>query len=414
MSKRHDDSVPTGRLRRLGRLVKMAPQAGLAWIGAADSDRMAQVVTDTLGKLKGGSMKVGQVLAQVADDLPPQLRLQLGALYGEVPALPIDEVHAVLQAEIGGVERFAWFSDTPLAAASLGQVHAARLTDGTEVAVKVQYPGVEQALRDDLDLLRRTQRAVTGGGLLFDPSAYFEKLRDLTLGELDYRREADQRDVLAAAVARWPELVVPEVHRELSSGRVLTLDRLEGPMLHDWAAGEHDAVARDRLGAILVRAILGPVAHAHVANSDAHPGNFVVLPDGRLGLLDFGAVATVSGERVDALFALTPLLRSADDGPALVVALRAAGFVVALSDRRAERIARALAEALGPFLRGPHDFSADTPMKRIMKLKMDFPLESVALRPSAEILPVMRASVGLAHGLRLLRARVDLEQALSG
>lgn len=414
--------VLTGRLRRLGRLSTLAPRAGLALArgalgGDEAGDALGGAISETLGRLKGGSLKLGQILAQVADDLPAGARLRLGRLYGEAPALDTDAVVAVLTEELGAPpsERFASFELTPFAAASLGQVHRAVLPDGTKVAVKVQYPGVEEALAHDLDLLSGATGTIGLGGALFDTRSYFVALRDATLAELDYASEAERLGRMRAALSPWVDLVVPRVHMAFSGRRVLTLDLLEGPTLHVWLDQATTEAARAAMGRQVARASFGPLLYAGLVNADAHPGNFVVL-DGRLGLVDFGAVVEVPRERVAGVERLLGLLvTGGEPGPEVVLsALEAAGFGSRLSRGRAASFGVELFRRLAPAFRGPHDFNQDPVMARVGELKLERPLDVMGTKPDPAILPVLRALVGVHHALRRLAVPVDLRAEVVG
>jgi predicted unusual protein kinase regulating ubiquinone biosynthesis (AarF/ABC1/UbiB family) len=405
----------------------LGPRAGAAWaagaVGLSSQDAaeaFGGTLFETLGDMKAAPLKFGQILAQVADSLPAAARLRLGALFSEAPRLDAGAVEAVIEAELGRRPEalFAAFDLEPFAAASLGQVHAARLQDGRKVAVKVQYPGVAEALEQDLQLMKGAVSTAMVGGLIFDPAAYFHALRDATLEELDYTREAERLVSMAAAVASWEDLVVPAVYPSFSTSRVLTMDRLEGATLHagmDELAGSE---AGARLGLQVVRAVLGPLYSAGLLNADAHPGNFVLLGDGRLGLLDFGAVASLPPERVQGFSHLLRLLGKREirlvpaEGPLLRRAFEGAGLEFRLKASRAEDYALALARLLAPMFRGTHDFGVDPILMRVGRLKQERPLDTLGVRFDPAMIPVPRALLGLHHALLRLKARVDLSPLL--
>ncbi|MBN1334893.1 MAG: hypothetical protein JXB39_02930 [Deltaproteobacteria bacterium] len=377
---------------------------------------LGEAVFSTLGDLKAVSLKVGQVLAQVADNLPDPALQRLGRLFHEAPALPAEDVLKVLEAELGpgALGRFCTFEREPFAAASLGQVHRGTLSDGTPLAVKVQYPGVAEALEHDLDLLGGLASTVGAGGLLIDTGRYFRALREATLAELDYRAEAENLGRMAAAVARWPDLVVPRAHAALSTGRVLSIDLLDGPTLHAVLDRPAPAEARNRLGLQVIRAVLGPLFAAGLVNSDAHPGNFVVLGGDRLGLLDLGALAAIPPRRVHGLAGLVSLLAEGPfrEGDRVLEALAAAGFEIRLRPGRAREFAVDFARIVAPPFRGPYAFADDPLLLRFARFKQERPLDFVRLRFDPALLPVFRALLGLHHALRRLAVRADLRPLL--
>ncbi|MBN2798322.1 MAG: hypothetical protein JXX28_04180 [Deltaproteobacteria bacterium] len=402
------EPLRTGRLSRLGRLATLGPRTAVAalrqGLGAEDSEAVGQVLEETLGQLKAGSLKLGQIFAQVADDLPAASRARLGRLYAQAPPMP--GALAVLDSLPPGA--FSSFEPEPFAAASLGQVHAARLVDGTEVAVKLQYPGVGEALRADLDLLGRAATTVTGGGALVDVSTYLTAICQDLMGELDYLAEADRRDLLAETLAAWDDLVVPRVHRDLSGPTALTLDLLGGPTLHQWCDSGASPAARQRVAERLLRAVVGPPL-AGVVNADAHPGNFVVR-EGSLGLLDFGAVRPYA--HADGLRALLEGLLITPAPTGCADRLAAAGFVLDLPTARRARFAQQVADVLRPLFAGPYNFEQRSAMKGLGLIKQRHPLDTLHLHLSSDAIALMRALLGLHHGLRRLAVPVDLAPAL--
>ena len=260
--------------------------------------RTAEQIFRVLGELKGGAMKLGQALSIFEAALPPEIaspyRATLTKLQEAAPPLPTRTVHQVLTRELGEGWRdlFAEFSDTPAAAASIGQVHEAVWHDGRRVAVKIQYPGAGRALIGDFNQLSRAGRLF---GMLMpglDVKPLLDELKDRISEELDYELEAMSQQMFADAYADDPDIYVPNV--VTSTGQVLVSEWMDGtPLSRIIAEGSKEQ--RDRAGILLVRFLFSGPSRAGLLHADPHPGNFRLLDDGRLGVLDFGAVDRLPG-----------------------------------------------------------------------------------------------------------------------
>ncbi|MEE1927684.1 AarF/UbiB family protein [Streptomyces sp. TRM 70351] len=255
--------------------------------------RTAEQLFATLGSLKGGAMKFGQALSVFESALPEEMagpyRAALTKLQDAAPPMPARTVHAVLCEQLGGDwrELFAEFSDKPAAAASIGQVHRAVWHDGREVAVKVQYPGAGDALLSDLAQLGRFARVL--GPLIpgMDVKPLITELRERVSEELDYGLEAEAQRAYAAEFADDPDVRVPEVVHQCE--RVLVTEWLEGTPLAA-VIREGGQAERDAAGQRLARFLFAGTARTGLLHADPHPGNFRLLADGRLGVMDFGTV----------------------------------------------------------------------------------------------------------------------------
>jgi predicted unusual protein kinase regulating ubiquinone biosynthesis (AarF/ABC1/UbiB family) len=267
-------------------------------VNAELMEKAANQLFTVLGELKGGAMKVGQALSVMEAAVPEQFgepyREALTKLQKDAPPLPAAKVHRVLDAQLGTKwrERFTSFDDTPIASASIGQVHKAVWSDGREVAVKIQYPGADEALRADLKTMKRLVYVFKQLSPGADVQGVVDELIERTEMELDYRLEAENQRVFAKGYRDDPHFVVPAI--VASSPKVVIAEWMDGiPMAQIIRNGTPEQ--RDIVGTRLFELTYDAPRRIEMMHGDAHPGNFMLLPGDKLGVLDFGAVAPMPG-----------------------------------------------------------------------------------------------------------------------
>jgi predicted unusual protein kinase regulating ubiquinone biosynthesis (AarF/ABC1/UbiB family) len=318
---RENEKIPTSRARRTATVATLAATEAVKQFGTraanvtrgeeASEEAMARRQLETakqivavLGTMKGAAMKLGQVMSfldvgLVAEEHREEFQRELAKLRDSAPTVSFKQMRRVIEDDLEEpiTEVFASFEEEPIAAASIGQVYKATLIDGREVAVKVQYPGVASAVRADLqnlDMILRLLKRMAPG---LDAKAIAEEIKDRIVEELDYELEAQNQRSLARIFAGHPFIVVPDVVSSLSRERVLVSEFVSGVGFEELKTRSQSE--RDRLGEIIFRFFLGCLYRHRQFSGDPHPGNFLMLDDGRVAFLDFGLFKRMEAEPVD-------------------------------------------------------------------------------------------------------------------
>ncbi len=304
------DKIPTSRVGRTAKIGGLAAGQAIRQAGtrAANVARTkegrqaalerrhieaAEQIVEALGTMKGAAMKVGQVMSfldvgVVPEEYREEFQRKLGALRDAAPTVTFRDMRKVIEEQLDEKlsDVFSDFDEEPIAAASIGQVYRARLEDGREVAVKVQYPGVAAAVRADMQnlglILRLAKRIAPG----MDPKAIGAEIRNRIEEELDYELEAQNQRTLARIFRGHPFIVIPDVISSLSRERVMVSEFVEG--LRFEAFKDYPQDQRNRIAEILYRFYFGCLYRHGQFSGDPHPGNSLLLADGRMAFLDFG------------------------------------------------------------------------------------------------------------------------------
>ena len=342
------DRIPTSRISRTARVTGLAAGQAARQLGTATANltrdeegkqkalerrqiETAEQIVAALGTMKGAAMKLGQVMSFLDVGLvPPEYREQFQAKLAELrdaaPKVAFKDMKKVIEQEYGEKieDVFETFDPVPVAAASIGQVYRARLDDGRDVAVKVQYPGVGAAVRADmqnLGMILRLMKSIAPG---LDPKSMAAEIRSRIDEELDYELEAQNQRRIARLVRGHPFLSVPRVRTDLSTQRVLVTEYVEGEGFE--AVRRADEATRDRYGEIVFRFFFGLLYRDRIALGDPHPGNYFLRPDGGVCFLDFGLLRDIDRDHVAAEVAIA-LGARAKDAAGLKAALVAGGYL---------------------------------------------------------------------------------------
>jgi len=299
------------RWRRNSRLARLGAKIGLGHVGTSarkvfvnakrreqlSRDRelkTAKQVAAELGNMKGALMKLGQMASYLHDGLPEPMRIALSQLQSQAPPMSISLVHQELERELGAPmsDLFIEFDDEPIAAASIGQVHRAiiRTADGQEraVAVKVQYPGVAEAIDADLRTADLLGTLLAFGFKSLNPQDMVDEIKDRLREELDYTREANNQRMFSDFYRGHPFIHVPEVIDNYSTSRILTTELVAGSTFEEVRSWSQEQ--RDMAGEAIFRFVFRSLYRFHAFNGDPHPGNYIFHGDGKVTFLDFGLI----------------------------------------------------------------------------------------------------------------------------
>src|SRR3954463_10856744 len=382
-----DSKIPKGRIRRSAKLGSVVGVQGARYAGtkAANVGRSEEQSKERLeqrplegavkmvgavGQVKGAAMKLGQFASFIDTEFIPEeyreiYQEQLAKLRTDAPSMPWEKVVKVLEEEYEGEplsELFADFEEEAFAAASIGQVHRAELIDGRRVAVKIQYPGIAEALDADLrnmGTIVRLARALAPG---LDAKAIASEIRERMMEELDYEYEAQNQRSFARAYRDHPFIYVPEVITRLSRRRVLVTELVEGIGFEEIKRLPDEE--RSRFGEIVFRGNLGSMFNLQHFNADPHPGNYILMADERVAFLDFGMTKKLDREQI-LLEQRAFDAASRNDPEAFRQALHELGFVTNPSKLDAERLLEHM-QAIGGWYVQDREIEIDA--KLVMKI----------------------------------------------
>ncbi len=340
----------------LARRIARAATRGGGTLGARDLADLEGLV-QKLGDLKGLPMKFGQIVSYLELDLPDEMRSLLGLLQTQAPATPRDQVEKVLREDLGerGQELLRALDPEPVSIASIGQVYRGHLPDGSDVAVKVRHPGIDQAIRSDFGF------AAMGTGIAAAvlPAMgatgrdFVEELRARLLEECDYVLEAERQRMFGRLFASDPVIVVPRVHDDWCAPRVLTTSWETGRDFESFCATASDE-ARNGAGRALFDFYIGTLYRHGLFHADPHPGNYCFREDGRVVVFDYGCVRVFEPDVARAFAALAQAVRD-DDRGAVCNALRALGAAPSDNDDVYRHLRSLLRGFFGPLLQpGAH------------------------------------------------------------
>ncbi len=403
-----------GLVEKARRLGGSEASPGSSFLTQGNAQRFAR----RLSQLRGAAMKLGQLLSMEGDDfLPPEVAEALSILRSDADAMPHDQLERCLVAEYGPdwASRFREFDFEPVAAASIGQVHAATATDGRDLALKIQYPGVAESVEADVDNLASALRLARLLPAELDLSGVLDEAKTQLRDEADYLGEAERLRRYGACVAGHGGLVVPRVHADLTTRRVLAMDRLRGVPLEDVCGPDHPQELRDRVGTLLYQLLFRELFEFRLVQSDPNFANyFWMAAEEKVGLLDMGATREVS-ERVSDHYRTLFRAGAAHDADTLREAALAIGFFEPgeRSDR-VEGLLELLQMGCEPLsAEGRYDFGATDLPARMRELSADLAFRRGFLQPPPpETLFLHRKLGGTFLLCARLRARVPVKALL--
>jgi predicted unusual protein kinase regulating ubiquinone biosynthesis (AarF/ABC1/UbiB family) len=412
------DKLSTTRLGRALKLSRLAVSSGSKMLISKvkqEAEHAAQMalaseMLRTFSEMRGVTMKLGQMLSYLDDALPPEAQKVLRVLQKDVAPMSWPVVSEQVEKDLGKrpEEIFQKIDPKPMAAASIGQVHRAILPDGTPVAVKIQYPGIEQAMAADLknaQFLSIFQRVFF---FRTDTAAIMAELEERFMDECNYDKEAAYQEAYRERLAGHPRIVVPEVHREFSGRRVLTTTLMTGKSFYEWLAEDPSPEERYRATATFYRFYIGSFYLDGLFNCDPHPGNYLFQDDGKIVFLDYGCSRRFPEERRKAWIELCKTVFSDEREKLRELAVRI-GFFPDGASYDEEAFRDLLRYLYQPYLEDrPFDFAEHRPEHTFRRMfvdnpnlfKLNMPADAVFLNRIGFGLVSLLAEVGSALNCR--------------
>ena len=420
--------IPVGKVSRAAKFVKTGARVGGNYVkhyGRKIMDRNAtreqldqdnaEDIYDSLSELKGSALKVAQMLAMDKNLLPTAYQDKFAMSQYSAPPLSYPLVVKTFQKYFGmaPTERFNSFTKNAVNAASIGQVHRATLGDKT-LAVKIQYPGISDSVRSDLKLVKPFALRLFGLNER-ELDQYMDEVEGKLLEETDYELEVSRSKRISEACKHIPDLIFPRYYEEHSAPRIITMDWLEGQHIREFLATNPSQEIRDRIGQAMWEFYHHQIHHIKSVHADPHPGNFLMRPDGTLGIIDFGCVKEIPEDFYISYFKLMNKSLLLDDKE-LVPVLYDLSFIYADdSDDDKQLYLSLFKEMMGllgrPFHTDDFDFSDDSYFRKIYELSerlgsMKELRNSKHARGSRHGLYINRTYFGLYQLLNMLGARI--------
>lgn len=314
--KKEYESIPTSKVQRAMKVLGTGMKVGGNYVAHYSksvfkeqdkeqlNEKNAAAIYETLGEMKGSALKMAQLLSMDEFTLPESYQKAFQQAQNNAPPLSFPLIQKTFRSQFGKDvdELYDHFSRKAVFAASIGQVHKAE-KEGKQLAVKVQYPGVADSIESDLKLVRPiVQKAMNISAKELD--FYIQEVQSTLVEETDYEHELAISELMREKCAPVENLFIPTYYKDWSSSRVLTMDWVDGMLLSDWLASKPSDEARTKVAQAIWDAFLYQISELQMVHADPHPGNFIVMPDGCLCLIDFGCVKRIEEDFYQAFFRL--------------------------------------------------------------------------------------------------------------
>jgi predicted unusual protein kinase regulating ubiquinone biosynthesis (AarF/ABC1/UbiB family) len=430
-TRRRQSAVPSTRLGRAVRLGLMAGEVAFEGMlgsaralaagrrptaaGALFSVRNAETLARRLSSLRGAAMKLGQMLSVQGDELlPPEFRQALAILRSQAYAMPIEQLRRVLGREYGAGwrDRFERFDEEPLAAASIGQVHRVVTRDGRDLVLKIQYPGVARSIDSDVDNMATLLRWLDFLPVELDIQGLSSEAKRQLKVEADYLQEAGHVERFAALLEDAPGIVVPRVHRDLTTRRILALDYVESEPIDSVASLDVAQHTRDSLARRIEGLMFRELFEFRLMQTDPNPANYRYQPDtGRLVLLDFGSTIEIDAQRVEGYREVCRAIIADDEELIRGAALRLGYLGPDTPAQSAAGVVEIIRLVCQPIRhRGAYDFAASQLPLRARDLGLEVAFRQGLPTPPPATIFLHRKLVGTFLLCAMLHARIDVRR----